>query len=149
MLIAMSGHEINRFKVLKDVREKRLRQIDAADILNISTGHVRHLLNQLSTYGAQSLAHAVRGRPSNRRYDDCFRSEVLRILREQHFDFSPTFSLEKLSEDHNLTVSKETLRLSDKCCLLVFIDDATGRLMNLRFSETESAFDYMLAAQNT
>lgn len=31
---------------------------------------------------------------------------------------------------------------SDKCCLLVFIDDATGRLMNLRFSETESAFDY-------
>ncbi|ERM60764.1 Mobile element protein [Vibrio cyclitrophicus FF75] len=32
----------------------------------------------------------------------------------------------------------------DKCCLLVFIDDATGRLMNLRFSETESAFDYMM-----
>jgi hypothetical protein len=27
---------------------------------------------------------------------------------------------------------------SDKCCLLVFIDDATGRLMNLRFSESES-----------
>ena len=36
---------------------------------------------------------------------------------------------------------------SDKCCLLVFIDDATGRLMNLRFSETESAFDYMLATR--
>ncbi len=33
---------------------------------------------------------------------------------------------------------------SDKCCLLVFIDDATGKLMNLRFSETESAFDYMV-----
>ena len=36
---------------------------------------------------------------------------------------------------------------SDKCCLLVFIDDATGRLMNLRFCETESAFDYMLATR--
>lgn len=36
---------------------------------------------------------------------------------------------------------------SDKCCLLVFIDDATGRLMNLRFSETESAFDYMVATR--
>ena len=34
---------------------------------------------------------------------------------------------------------------SPKCCLLVYIDDATGRLMNLRFSETESAFDYMVA----
>jgi hypothetical protein len=36
---------------------------------------------------------------------------------------------------------------SDKCCLLVFIDDATSRLMNLRFSETESAFDYMLTTR--
>lgn len=37
MLIAMSDHEINRFKVLTDVQEKRLRQVDAADILNVST----------------------------------------------------------------------------------------------------------------
>lgn len=36
---------------------------------------------------------------------------------------------------------------SDKCCLLVFIDNATGRLMNLRFSEAESTFDYMGAAR--
>ena len=36
---------------------------------------------------------------------------------------------------------------SSKCCLLVYIDDATGRLMNLRFSETESAFDYMVATR--
>ena len=34
-----------------------------------------------------------------------------------------------------------------KCCLLVYIDDVTGRLMNLRFSETESAFDYMVATR--
>lgn len=34
-----------------------------------------------------------------------------------------------------------------KCCLLVFIDDATGRLMKLRFSETESTFDYMIATR--
>lgn len=34
-----------------------------------------------------------------------------------------------------------------KCCLLVFIDDATGRLMNLRFSETESVIDYMVTTR--
>lgn len=34
-----------------------------------------------------------------------------------------------------------------KCCPLVFIDDATGRLMHLRFGETESAFDYMMATR--
>jgi predicted ArsR family transcriptional regulator len=81
MLVTMSEHEINRFKVLTDVREKRLRQVDAADILNVSTRHVRRLLSQLVNYGAQSLAHAARGRPSNRRYDNNFRAEVLRILQ--------------------------------------------------------------------
>lgn len=36
---------------------------------------------------------------------------------------------------------------ADKCCLLVFIDDAAGRLMHLHFCETESAFDYMNATR--
>lgn len=34
-----------------------------------------------------------------------------------------------------------------KCCLLVYIDDATGQLMHLRFGETESAFDYMVVTR--
>jgi len=33
-----------------------------------------------------------------------------------------------------------------QCTLLVFIDDATSRLMHLRFVESESTFDYFLAA---
>ncbi len=32
-----------------------------------------------------------------------------------------------------------------KCCLLVFIDDATGKLQHLRFCESESTFDYMIS----
>ena len=34
-----------------------------------------------------------------------------------------------------------------QCTLLVFIDDATSRLMHLRFVETESTFDYFVAAR--
>lgn len=34
-----------------------------------------------------------------------------------------------------------------QCTLLVFIDDATSRLMHLRFVETESTFDYFIAAR--
>lgn len=192
MLITMSEKDIYRFKVLSDVREKRLRQVDAAVILNVSVRHIRRLLNRLSTLGAQSLAHAARGRPSNRRYSEDFKVEILKIIHQYYSDFSPTLALEKLSEQHNIAVSKETLRQwmiadglwvphskrkprvyqpryrrdclgeliqidgshhdwfegrADKCCLLVFIDDATGRLMNLRFSETESAFDYMLTTR--
>jgi hypothetical protein len=34
-----------------------------------------------------------------------------------------------------------------QCTLLVFVDDATSRLMHLRFVETESTFDYFVAAR--
>ncbi|WP_423841146.1 ISNCY family transposase [Vibrio mytili] len=188
----MSERDIQRFKVLSDLRDHRLSQMDAADILHLSTRQVRRLLSLLNEQGASALAHAARGRPSNRCYSSQFKATVLEIIREHYSDFSPTFALEKLTEQHNLAVCKETLRQwmiadglwvphsqrkprvyqpryrrdclgeliqidgshhdwfegrSDKCCLLVFIDDATGRLMNLRFSETESAFDYMIATR--
>ncbi|SBS66866.1 hypothetical protein VHE8714_03509 [Vibrio splendidus] len=52
MLITMSEKDIHRFKVLTDVREKRLRQVDAAVILNLSARHIRRLVNQLISLGA-------------------------------------------------------------------------------------------------
>ncbi len=74
MLIAMSVKDIYRFEVLTDVREKRLRQVDAAIILNLSARHIRSLVNQLVSLGAQILTRAARGRPSNRRYSEHFRT---------------------------------------------------------------------------
>ena len=32
-----------------------------------------------------------------------------------------------------------------KCCLLMFIDDATGKLQHLHLCKSESAFDYMIS----
>lgn len=37
---------------------------------------------------------------------------------------------------------------ADKCSLLVFIDDATSRIMHLRFCPSESTFDYMIAVKD-
>jgi len=92
MLITMSEKDIYRFKVLSDVREKRLRQVDAAVILNVSVRHIRRLLNRLSTLGAQSLAHAARGRPSNRRYSEDFKVLLSPNLTPD-FDFILTLIL--------------------------------------------------------
>ncbi|MGR5528028.1 ISNCY family transposase [Vibrio maritimus] len=188
----MSDSEIRRFKIIQDVCDRRIRRSDAAEILNLSVRQVQRLMNRLRECGAAGLTHQARGKPSNHRYPSNYREMILKLVRDNYEDFSPTLAREKLIELHNLSVSNETLRSwmiadglwtpharrkprvyqpryrrdcfgeliqidgshhdwfegrSDKCCLLVFIDDATGRLMNLRFSETESAFDYMLATQ--
>ncbi|MGL6260773.1 ISNCY family transposase [Vibrio sp. WXL210] len=188
----MSDKDLSRYKVINDVCEHRLRRADAAEILNLSERQVQRLMNRLREFGAASLAHGARGKPSNNRIPDDYRHTILAIVRKHYADFAPTFAQEKLLEIHNLPVSNETLRQwmiadglwvphsqrqprvyqpryrrdclgelvqidgshhdwfegrSDKCCLLVFVDDATGRLMNLRFSETESAFDYMVVTR--
>ncbi|MUL01578.1 ISNCY family transposase [Aliivibrio fischeri] len=188
----MSDNEIDRLKVIQDVCERRLRRIDAAELLNLSVRQVQRLMNRLRQYGAAGLSHKSRGKPSNNKLPSDYRSYILDTITQYYPDFGPSLAHEKLSEIHNLRVSVETLRQwmiadglwiphsqrkprvyqpryrrdclgeliqidgshhdwfegrSDKCCFLVFIDDATGRLMNLRFSETESAFDYMLATR--
>lgn len=37
MLITMSDQDINRYKILQDVLERRLRQVDAAKLLQLTT----------------------------------------------------------------------------------------------------------------
>ncbi|MFA0544457.1 transposase, partial [Vibrio sp. 10N.222.52.B7] len=54
--------------------------------------------------------HASRGKPSNRRYSDEYRKEILSTIHKHYSDFSPTFAREKIIENHNLAISLETLR---------------------------------------
>lgn len=192
MLVTMNDSDINRFKVIQDVCDRRIRRVDAANILDLSVRQVQRLMNRLREFGVERLTHQARGKPSNNRYPSDYRDTILKLVRDKCSDFSPILAREKLSELNNLPISNETLRSwmitdglwvphsqrkprvyqpryrrdclgkliqidgahhdwfegrSDKCCLLVFIDDANGRLMNLRFSETESSFDYMVATR--
>lgn len=114
------------------------------------------------------------------------------FVRERYVGFGPTLAQEKLSEEHAVTVSVETLRQwmiaadlwgpraqrdrrvhqprgrracvgelvqvdgcehdwfedrGPRCTLLVFIDDATSRLMELRFYRGETTFAYFTSVQ--
>jgi len=114
------------------------------------------------------------------------------LIEEKYRDFGPTLAHEKLSEEHQLRLSRESVRRimieeglwkvrkarkvvvhqmrerrpcfgelvqldgspydwfegrAPACSLLVFIDDATGMLGELRFVESESFFTYCQAAR--
>ena len=98
MLLTMSDSEINRFKVIEDVCQRRIRRADAAETLSLNVLHIQRLMNRLRKYGASGLAHRARGKPSNHRYSSGYRNSVLSLVRENYSDFSPTFALEKLTE---------------------------------------------------
>jgi transposase len=67
----------------------------------------------------KSLLHQSRGRR------DCF-GELIQIDGSHHWWF----------EDRR-----------PKCALLVYIDDATGKLLHLRFAGSENTFDYLIATK--
>jgi hypothetical protein len=142
--------------------------VSAASVLAVSVRHVHRLLQRLDAGGGGSLAHRARGRPPNNRIDGAIQDYAIALVREKYADFGPTLAAEMLVRHHALTVSRETLRKwmvqagiwlsrkqrrcwfedrGDPCTLLVFIDDATGRLMKLRFVSSESTASYFEALQ--
>jgi hypothetical protein len=190
--VALTMGELDRLQVMSQLAARRLTRRRAAVLLGLSQRQVRRLYRAFRRDGAKALASRRRGRPSNRRLPAATREDALRLVRERYRDFGPTFAHQKLTEEHGLVCSVETLRgwmtaaelwvpraqrmrrsqpprprraclgelvqidgsehawFEDRgpvCTLLVYVDDATSRLMELAFAEVESTFDYFRATR--
>lgn len=108
--VTMSGKELRRVHVIRQVMDKQLTQVKAGALLGLTTRQVRRLLKRVQAEGTAGLVHRGRGRPSNRRIPEKVKVKVLRLYRTQYGDFGPTLAAEKLAERHGITLSDETLR---------------------------------------
>ncbi|MCG2786369.1 MAG: ISNCY family transposase [Anaerolineae bacterium] len=191
-LLTMSGKEVSKLEVMQRLKEKSLKQREAAKILGVSVRHVKRMFKAYREQGAAGLVSQRRGRESNNRLNEVTRVQALDLLGSKYRGFGPTLACEKLVEVEGLKISKESVRKmmlveglwkarrvrkivthqmrerrpclgelvqidgsphawfeerAPGCVLLVFIDDATGKLLQLLFVESESFFSYCLAAQ--
>src|SRR5436309_3277988 len=190
--LTLSMKELDRLQVLTRIAERRLTRRCAAGLLQIGERQVRRLYRAFVQDGAAGLVSRRRGRPSPRRLPAATQERALALIRERYADFGPTFAHQKLTEEHALVLSVETLRgwmsaaglwvpraqrarrsypprerraclgelvqldgsehawfedRGPRCTLLVYVDDATSRLMELCFADTESTFDYFYATR--
>ena len=193
ILLTMSNKELTRLEVMQRIEEKRLTQKEAAHILGLSIRHVRRLYRAYRERGAQGLLSQRRGKPSNNRLDPQVVQQTIDLIYDRYRDFGPTLAHEKLTEVHNLCLSRESVRRimieegiwkpkkvrrpqihqmrerracfgelvqidgSDhtwfedrgpRCTLIVFIDDATGRLGELLFVPVETFYAYCEASRH-
>ena len=109
-LVIMSERELNRIEVLSQVTQGRMTAVTAANVLGLSRRQVHRLLKDFQAEGPAAIRHKARGRRSNNRIDPAVREFAVTLVRENYIDFGPTFAAEKLAEDHDLKVSRETLR---------------------------------------
>lgn len=107
----MSLQEVDRYAVLEQVVQRRMRQSDAALWLNLSVRQVKRLLRAVRLDGAQGIVSKRRGLPSNRCIDAAQRERFVGLVRERYSDFGPSLACEHLTEHHGYTLSVETLRL--------------------------------------
>jgi hypothetical protein len=109
--IAMSQRERDRLVVIKSVMDAKRTQVEAARHLGLSTRQVRRLQRRIERDGDVAVVHRLRGRPSNSRRDDGLRQRVLALYRSDYGgDYGPTLLAEKLTEQHAVVLSPETLR---------------------------------------
>jgi len=103
--------DINRYDIIKRLIAKCISEKEACNLMRLkSVRQVRRVKKRVTEEGAEGVAHRSRGRPGNRKYSDEFKKEVINIMKEKYSDFKPTFASEKLVENHDLKVNKETLR---------------------------------------
>jgi len=101
---------MRRVKVIVAVLERRVSQVRAAEMLDLSDRQVRRLVRSVRREGDRGVIHKLRGRSSNRRLSDRVKQRVLRLYRSRYHDFGPTLAKEKLEERDRIQISSETLR---------------------------------------
>ena len=107
----MTQVERDRLVALKKAKKKLITQKQAAAELGITERHVRRLLRELKRRGDKAVVHALRGLPSNRKIGAETEQEAIAILsRAVYRGFGPTLASEYLAKEHQIEVSRETLR---------------------------------------
>ncbi len=109
-IIRMSKKEVARLEVIAEVVNKRMKQEEGARLLCLSSRQVRRLIDKVKTHGEVGLVHGNRGKVSPRRFPKEFKEKVVAIVRKKYCDFGPSLATEKLKEEEQLEVNRETVR---------------------------------------
>lgn len=191
--LTMSPQELTRAEVMQRLKDRTLRQAEAARRLGLSVRQVKRLWRAYRRGGARALISRKPGRPSHHRLAPELQQQALALISSRYADFGPTLAHEKLTEVHHLRLSVETVRQlmsahglwhprrarkltlhpmrerraaygelvqidgspydwfegrAPACSLLVYIDDATGQLLELFFTPSETMFSYCEATRH-
>lgn len=109
-MIAMSQGDLRRLEVIHKAIDKRVTQVEAAGILDLSDRQIRRLMARVSKDGDRGIIHASRGQPSHNAKDIKIKKKAIGLCRGTYEGFGPTLASEKLFERDKIEISRETLR---------------------------------------
>lgn len=111
MRIIMSRQEIKQIKIMEQFKRGEISRKTASELMGRSERTITRKCARYNANGAQGLVHKSRGQVSNRRADESTRRQIVDLAKTKYLDFGPTFMSEKLAENDDIFVNRETLRL--------------------------------------
>jgi hypothetical protein len=108
--LELTVRDIDRLRILNQVREGRLTQPLAAQQLEISSRQVRRLCARIRAKGPKGVIHGLRGRRSNHQLPPGHVDAAVSLFKKHYGDFGPTFACQKISERDGITLGVNTLR---------------------------------------
>jgi len=109
-IIIMTSEELKRLHIIHKLLDKKLKQIEVADILNLSSRQVRRITKRVKEEGDKGIIHKLRRKPSGKAIPKKIKDKVLELCKGKYSGFNPTFASEKLFEIDKIRISRETLR---------------------------------------
>ena len=108
--LLVTQKDIKRFKVLRDVVERKLKGTEAAQLLSLSVVHISRLKRRLLTNGFEGLLRRPSLSPPGNKIPERDVKTIIRLRRKFYYDFNIMHFMDKLREDHQLVYSYEALR---------------------------------------
>jgi hypothetical protein len=96
---------MKREEIILRAYARKISWIEAAEILGMSCRHLRRIREKYEEVGFNGLHDARIGKESPRRMPIAVVEEVLRLYRDEYFDFNVRHFHEKLIEKHKIAVS--------------------------------------------
>lgn len=109
-IITMRQEELKRLHVVRQVVDRKLKQVEAADKLNLSYRQTKRITKRVKEEGDKGIIHKSRGQPSHNKIADKLKNKIISLCRGKYKGFGPTLATEKLFEIEKVKVSDETLR---------------------------------------
>lgn len=109
-ILTMSQEELKRLHIIRKVIDKRIKQREAADLLELSQRQIRRLVRRVRQESDKGIIHRSRGKDSHRALSLGLKQKVLGLCRSIYAGFNPTLASEKLFEKNKIKLSRETLR---------------------------------------
>lgn len=106
----MTTVERLRLTVIEELADGKINVSTAAMKLNLSTRQVKRLKKKFRQYGHDSLIHASRGKTGSRKTNIEIENMIVQTIKEKYHDFGPLLAWEKLTEIHNISIGRETVR---------------------------------------